>query len=277
MKISNFHLAIGIPLSFPWVPSSFFHSFIMMDRPSFTYLHADNGYVHDLRNDLVNKAKEIGATHLLMMDVDQVYHPNTVTQLLSHGLPIVGALVHRRYAPFDSLMLKSIESAGNSFNRYESIDDWEDNSLVQVDATGGGCLMFDMQLFYDLDDIWQREKDDFNNLAPSESELSLLSEQSRNYLKTLQAGYKYPHEPGKYFQMRVNADGTPIGEDIGFCQDLQAAGYEIFVDTSVPAGHLSTLVVNTATNRLYRSVKNKQAMKQALKIDEPTQTIVSIE
>jgi len=268
MKISNFSLAIGIPLTFPFVPSSFFHSFIMMDRPSFTYLHADNGNICDLRNDLVNKAKKVGATHLLMMDCDQVYHQETVTRLLSHKLPMVGALVHRRYAPFDSLMLKSVEYNGQ-VNRYESIDDWEDNSLVKVDATGGGCLMFDMQLFHDIDRLWQKEKDDFDKQAPSEGELSLLSEQTRNYLKTLQAGYKYPHEPGVYFQSRVNVDGTPIGEDIGFCQDLQAAGYEIFVDTSVPAGHLATLLVNTALNRLYRSVKNKQAMNQALKVDKP--------
>jgi hypothetical protein len=266
MKISNFHLAIGIPLSFPFVPASFFHSFIMMDRPSFTYLHADNGHITDLRNDLVNKAKEIGATHLLMMDVDQVYHPETVTRLLSHKLPMVGALVHRRYMPFDSLMLKSL-SMDESTNRYESIDDWEDNSLVEVDATGGGCLMFDMQLFRDLDIAWQKEKDDFDKMTPSEGELSLLSEQSRKYLKTLQSGYRYPHTPGKYFQSRINVDGTPIGEDIGFCQDLKELGYDIYVDTSVPAGHLTTLVVNTATNRLFRAVANKSAISQALKVD----------
>ena len=223
-KPSVFRLGIGIPLSFPWVPSSFFHSFVLMERPDFIFLHADNGPISGLRNNLVQKALAEGCTHLIMMDVDQVYHPQTITRLLSHRLPIVGALVHRRYPPFDSLMLKMVE-IDEKFNGYESIDDWEDGSLVEVDATGGGCLMFDIQVFRKLPYPWFRDD-------------------------------KQP-----------NPELPPIGEDIGFCQDLKAAGYKIFVDTSVPAGHLTSLIVNTATNRLYRACKESQAAKQALRID----------
>lgn len=222
-SISNFSLAIGIPLSFPFVHASFFHSFIMMDRPSFTYLHADNGGASALRNNLVEKALDVGATHLLQLDTDQVYHPNTVTSLLSHKLPVVGALVHRKYAPFDSLMLRLVE--GEKYNIYESIDEWEDGSLQEVDAMGGGCTLFDMQVFRDLPYPWYRD-----DTAP----------------------------PGS----------PPIGEDIALCQALKAKGYKLYVDTSVPAGHLATLVVNTATNRLYRAIDNKKAINQALKIDD---------
>jgi hypothetical protein len=269
MKISNAKLAIGVPLSFPFVPASFFHSFIMMDRPSFVYLHADNGPIHELRNNLVAKAKEVGATSLLMMDTDQVYHPETVTRLLSHRLPIVGALVHRRYVPFDSLLLKLVEIDEHT-NGYESIDEWEDGSLVNVDATGGGCLMFDMQLFYDLDKLWQKEIDAFNATQPTPGELSLLSESSRQYILTLQERFVPIRQPGKYFRNdKIIKPGLPpVGEDIGLCQDIKAAGYDIFVDTSVPAGHLTNLVVNTATNRLWRAIDNKKAIYQALKIDD---------
>jgi len=56
MKISNFKLGIGIPLTFPFVPSGFFYSFAMMERPDFTFLHDDNGPVDALRNNLVEKA-----------------------------------------------------------------------------------------------------------------------------------------------------------------------------------------------------------------------------
>ena len=219
MKISNLHLAIGIPLSFPWVPSSFFHSFVEMDRPSFTFLHADNGPIHELRNNLIDKALEIGATKLMMMDTDQVYHTQTITRLLSHQLPVVGALVHRRYPPFDSLMMKKV-AINETTDGYESIDEWKDGELVEVDATGAGCLMFNMSVFRKI--------------------------------------------PRPWFKAQYNPDGSPIGEDFGFCQDLKAAGYRIFVDTSVPAGHLTTMVVNTATNRLYRAMKNKQAANAAL-------------
>jgi glycosyltransferase involved in cell wall biosynthesis len=219
-------LGIGIPLSFPWVPSSFFHSFVHIERPDFIYLHADNGPVSGLRNEIVKKALLEGCTKLIMMDVDQVYHPQTIMRLLSHNLPVVGALVHRRYPPFDSLMLKVVE-VDDHFNGYESIDEWNEGELVEVDATGGGCLMFDMDIFKKL--------------------------------------------PYPWFRDDKQAPGLPnIGEDIGFCQDLKAAGYRIFVDTSIPAGHLAVMIINTATNRLYRAMQNEKqrvALAAALKVD----------
>lgn len=219
MKISNQHLAIGVPCSFPFIPSSFFYSFVMMEKPAFTFIHADNGHMDDLRNNLVDKALEIGATHLIMMDVDQVYHPQTIMRLLSHRLPVVGALVHRRYVPFDSLMLKAT-IIDEKRNGYVSIDEWKEGELVECDATGGGCLMFNMDVFRKI--------------------------------------------PRPWFKASLNPDGSVLGEDIFFCQELKAAGYRIFVDTSVPAGHLTNLIVNTATNRLYRACKGKQAAKAAL-------------
>ena len=212
-----FRLGIGIPLSFPWVPSSFFHSFVQMERPDFIFIHADNGPISGLRNEIVERALMEGVSHLIMMDVDQVYHQETITRLLSHRLPVVGALVHRRYPPFDSLMLRKVP-INEKADGYESVDEWEDGELVEVDATGGGCIMFDMEVFKKLPRPWFRDD-------------------------------------------RVPEGSPPIGEDIGFCQDLQAAGYRIFVDTSVPAGHLTTMIVNTATNRLWRAMDNKKQQR----------------
>lgn len=223
MRVSNITLAIGVPLTFPWVPSSFFHSFIQMERPDFIYLYEDStGPIHELRNNLVDKAFDIGATHLLMCDVDQVYHPKTVPTLLAHNLPIVSALVHRRYPPFDSIMMK-LKQLDDSHDIYESIDDWKDGELVEVDATGCGCIMYQMDVFKKM--------------------------------------------PSPWFKSRQNLDGFPIGEDFGFCQNLKAAGYRIFVDTSVPAGHLATMIINTATANLYRAMKTaqqKKALERAL-------------
>jgi len=214
MKISNQHLAIGIPCTFPFLPSSFFYSFALMEKPDYTFIHADNGPVDTLRNDIVKKALAVGATSLIMMDVDMIYHPKTIPQLLSHRLPIVGAMSFRRYPPFDPIMLKV------NGDRYESIEEWEENSLVEVDATGAGCLMFDMQLFKKMPQPW--------------------------------------------FRFQTNPDnGATIGEDVGFCQDLKAAGYKIFVDTSIPSDHLTTFAVNRQTHILYKSMKAAEWKKRA--------------
>jgi hypothetical protein len=210
VKISNFSLAIGIPLSFPMVPASFFYSFAHMEKPKeYTLIHADNGPVDTLRNDLVTKALQLGASHLVMLDTDQVYPADTIPRLLEHKLPLVGAVVHRRYPPFDPLLLRG--TLGN----YESLDAWEPGALVEVDATGAGAL-----LLYDLD-VFRRM-------------------------------------PAPWFRFRHLPNGEGIGEDIGFCSDLRAAGYQIHIDTRVQVGHLATLEITAATYALYKAMKIQQ-------------------
>jgi hypothetical protein len=209
VKVSNESLAIGIPLTFPFVPSGFFYSFAQMERPNYTLLHADNGPIDTLRNDLVESALRIGATHLMMCDTDQIYPVNTIPKLLSHRLPVVGCMVHRRYPPFDPIMLKGKPG------EYYGIEEWKPGDLVEVDATGAGCLMFDMQVFRNMPRPWF-----------------------------------------KFRKLEETDEG--IGEDIGFCSDLKAAGYKIFVDTSLECGHLTTMCVNRQTHQLYKSMKIKQ-------------------
>jgi hypothetical protein len=214
VRISNQRLAIGVPCSFPFIPVSFFNSFVLMEKPDFSFITSDNGPIDTLRNDIVETALKIDATHLLMMDVDQVYDSKTITKLLAHKLPVVGAKVCRRYPPFDPIIMKITDEG------YQPVTDYEDGSLVECDATGTGCILYDMEVFRKL--------------------------------------------PYPWFRFQKNPDnGMVIGEDIGFCQDLKAEGYRIFVDTSVEAGHLTTMIVNQATHDLYKAMKAEKARKDA--------------
>ena len=203
MKCSNFHLGVGIPLSHQMIPSAFFDSFVGMVKPPFTYFRTSNGPIHEMRNNIARSAVESGCTHLIMMDTDQMYHPDTIPRLLSHRLPIAGCLVYRRYPPFDPLMMRGV------LGSYHTVTEWEPNSLVEVDATGTGCIMFNMSVF---------------------------------------RGMPYPwFKTGKF-------QGQPIGEDVGFCSELRAAGYKIFVDTSIPAGHLSQIQITESFWRLHSKI-----------------------
>jgi hypothetical protein len=190
---------------------------MMMERPEFLILRAENGPIDTLRNDLVIKAMQNGVTHIIFMDTDMVYHPKTITRLLSHKVPIVGALCYRRYPPFDPLLLRGDPTTG-----YESIDKWEEGALVEVDATGTGCLIFDMQIFRKMPAPW----------------------------------FKFRENPN-------NNIGGIIGEDIGFCWDLKRAGHRIYVDTTIPSMHLTTMAVNHQTYLLYRAMKTEQWRKKA--------------
>ena len=148
MKITNFKLCIGFPCSWPMVPFPFFQSFIKMERPDFTPIVATNGSIDGLRNKIVVEAMRARASHLIMMDLDQVYPVDAITKLLSHKLPVVGCLVHRRYPPFDPLVYRG------DINTYRLVTDWDNGDLIEVDATGTGCLMIDMRVFYELPPPW---------------------------------------------------------------------------------------------------------------------------
>jgi len=207
MKLTNLKLGIGVPLSYPQVPSAFFDSFIAMEKPGYFYLRTSTGPIDDMRNNLVREALNIGCTHLIMMDADQIYPVDTIPRLLSHRKPVVGCLVYRRYPPFDPLMLRG------KINSYYTVTEWEPGELVEVDATGTGCVLFEMSVFKKMKPPW--------------------------------------------FRFRLS-NGKPVGEDIGFCSDLKAAGYPIHVDTGVVCGHLSNMIVNGNTWKLYRKLKEAE-------------------
>jgi hypothetical protein len=136
------------------VALDFMVSFIMLEKPDYTLLipkFATGEFVKDIaavRNNLVDQALNEGCSHLLMLDTDQVYRDSqTITKMLSHKMPVVGAPVHRRYPPFDAILLRG------SVNEYKYIPDKEvySGKLIEIDATGTGCLMIDMTVFDQLE------------------------------------------------------------------------------------------------------------------------------
>lgn len=150
-------IAIGFPLVDDQVPVRFFTSFACMEKPSeYTLLvpqfpHGPwTGSIADARNSLVEQALRDGCRHLLMLDTDQVYPSDTLTRLLSHKKDVCGVRVHRRWAPFDPIFLRG------DIGKYESVSDEEmySGDLIQVDATGTGCLLFDMEVFLKVDPPW---------------------------------------------------------------------------------------------------------------------------
>mgnify|MGYP001274285429 FL=1 len=178
-SVTNRKLAIGLPLSFPMVHAGFLDSMMTLERPDFIYLRANNGPVDGLRNKLVLDAMTHGCSHLIMMDCDQTYPPDTIPRLLAHNLPVVGCLIFRRYPPFDPLMLRG------PVGKYRTIEEWEPGSLVEVDATGTGCLMFDMRLFYDLPQPWFKFRP-----SPDPESSSMMGEDIGFCYDIKQAGYK---------------------------------------------------------------------------------------
>lgn len=151
MNISNRKLGIGIPSNLMTLPTSFFDSFTMMDKSmGYVYLRSGVGDIAEMRNQIVKQALDSSCSHVIMLDTDQIYPVDTITRLLAHKKDIVGGKVHRRYPPFDPLLLRG------AINSYESVTSWAKDELIEVDATGTGCLLIATEVFKKLPYPWFR-------------------------------------------------------------------------------------------------------------------------
>jgi hypothetical protein len=158
-------LAIAVPLTDDKVYTQFFFTFIKViteyqsslirsGKPvSFDVVMPDfPGQIDEIRNNLVHQALILGCTHILMMDTDQLYNTdNMIHKMLAHNKKVLGARVHRRYPPFDPLLLEG--DIGNL--RQISDDKIKDqdgnfNQELQVDYTGTGCILYDMRIFNNM-------------------------------------------------------------------------------------------------------------------------------
>jgi hypothetical protein len=158
-------LAIAVPLTDEMVYRHFFFSFIKVVTEYMSSL-VKNGksismdvlmpdfpcQIDAARNNLVQQALLLGCTHILMMDSDQIYGTdNMIEKMLSHNKPVLGARVHRRYPPFDPLLLLG-EPGKLTQVKDEDIKnpDGTFKTELHVDYTGTGCIMYDMQIFNDM-------------------------------------------------------------------------------------------------------------------------------
>jgi GT2 family glycosyltransferase len=87
-------------------------------------------------------------THLLWIDDDMVFAPDSLQRLLAHDLDIVGGLCHGRRAPHYAPIL--LKKQGGSLMGYAYQHDYI-RGLVEVDATGGAFLLVKREVFVSIE------------------------------------------------------------------------------------------------------------------------------
>ena len=149
--------AIAAPLVSEMVHAQFWMSFACMDKPS-EYLLLVPEFPHgpwstniaDARNSLIGQALDCGVSKLLMVDTDQTYPSDTITKLLSHDVDICGVRVHSRWEPYSPIFYRGTIGA----YKFISNDEMYSGDLIEIDATGTGCLMINMEIFDELEYPW---------------------------------------------------------------------------------------------------------------------------
>lgn len=150
-------LGIGFPIVDNKAYFSFIASVLMLEKPDFTLLLPNfpvGDFPHDIatvRNNLVEQALAEGCEYLLMMDTDQVYRTvDMIPRMLAHKKPVVSAPVHRRYPPFDPILMRG--EVGEF--KYIDIEEAYSGDLIQIDATGTGCILYHMSVFEQINSPW---------------------------------------------------------------------------------------------------------------------------
>jgi len=179
--LSKIKLGIALPNVQDTYPSEFVDSFCQITKPAHLYLKPNGGGPIDaVRNDLVQKALMCDCTHIWMTDTDQVYPQNVLMRLLSHDVDIVAAKVHKRYPPYDPILLRG------TLDHFDVVPDEEwskdDGKLVEVDATGFGSVLINMEVFEKIGRPWFNF-DLYNSKEPVGEDIGF-------YTKAKAAGYR---------------------------------------------------------------------------------------
>lgn len=152
MDLKDVKVAICLPHTDITTLSPFIDSFFCMARPfDHVYLRpTGNAPLDYTRNELVRRAMLVNATHIFMADCDQVYPMDTLVKLVERDLDIVGGKVHRRFEPYDPLLFR-----GEQPNLHPvPEEEWARGDLVEVDATGTGCLLVKIDVFKKIPEPW---------------------------------------------------------------------------------------------------------------------------
>lgn len=100
-----------------------------------------------VRTQLVRHSMEVGATHILWLDADMTFPPDTLLRLLEHNKPIVGANYTTRRPPFEPTA-KSLETQAFSYVDHLS------TGLEAAYAIALGCALTDVAVFSALPEPW---------------------------------------------------------------------------------------------------------------------------
>lgn len=108
---------------------------------------ATQTYLDAGRQELLELLVREGSTHILWLDADMRFPPDTFERLLAHDLPVVGINYAQRGLPSDFVAIKRV-GYGESAERL--VTDEHSTGLEEVEAIGFGALMMRAEVFSNL-------------------------------------------------------------------------------------------------------------------------------
>ena len=109
-------------------------------------LVATQGYtIAENRTWLVNKAIMAECTHILFIDDDMIFPPDTLTRLLKHNKDIIGVVYHSRMFPPSPVVV--LENG-------KVIPDKDLEPLMKCQHVGTGVMLINLEVFKKINRPW---------------------------------------------------------------------------------------------------------------------------
>ena len=182
----------------------FVNSLLSLNKPGFTqFQFQSSSLVYDSRNKLAAAAVEGNFTHVLWLDSDMVFGPNTLIDLmkdLDEGRDIVTALAFARRPPFSPCIYKKLRQGINADEiEAEHYLDYPKRKIFEVEGHGFACCLMKADVFRRM----QEEDNEHQPFAPI----------------------------------------YPFGEDLSMCIRARRKGIKLFCDSRIVIGHVARTVV----------------------------------
>jgi hypothetical protein len=101
------------------------------------------------RHELVEAAREWGATHVMFIDSDIIFKPSHVIELINFNEPVVGGAYSKRIEPVIATAWHSIDNWDTHVKLHEQTD-----SHIQVEAMALGFCLIKIEVFDNLELPW---------------------------------------------------------------------------------------------------------------------------
>lgn len=170
------------------------------------YCESGGGNLDKGRNLVVQKFLKGKSDKLLFIDTDMFFQVENFDQIMKTGEthPIVSGLYFANERPPRPAMYR-----WNEEGRADSVMEWEDHEVIEVDGCGAGFLLVDRSVYEEM----------------NHQEL-------------------YQGRAGSWFnQNALSPLGWLLNEDSSFCVRAQEHGYKVMVDTDAFIGHIKPRVL----------------------------------
>ena len=247
------HIVVLTPHGGDVPPEYYRHILGMQAQPQhavdqFTHIEVDIMIVGKARNMLVDTALTTEGDVFLFVDNDTLIPPHAgviCTQAMEYG--IVSGLYFSRRPPYTPQAYMCAPEAGLE-GLYWPILEYPPDSLMVVDAVGGGCLAVRRDIYIDIRD---------KHLARVDEAIASIKHSLRNKGEERRAFewlMTYAQHLSPWFEFLDKK-----GEDLYFCERAREYGHVIWLNTGVKAAHLGAVPLNESN---YMSLYNAGLIKK---------------